>query len=523
MLDYQAIAARIREERKFSKNVSQEVMAAELGMYQADVSNLERARKGSGISDLNRLNLLARYFGIPLEELIFGRKDKDAMLKYEKNPARLKAISRKAPLTEAEAATLSRIFKTDPSELSVCGYEYGPYRLIIADEVLTLHPLAITPELPFEQRHAYLFLEGKVIGTMRFCRLNVFMAMNQTFAAAVQDLIPHKVFDFCDVVRRVNPWVAFMRFAKDDKARKEAEEHFWERMRALQPINRLPLGIVESIYVREDCRRNGLCRLMIDAADVYLGGDASLWLNMQPADDEDMEQELKSFPEQTQLTAGQMSLNAHIAEKLGFTIETDSWNLDVLVTDAEGNERVEKQAIRKIAYRLSAPLAEVLKDDGDLVDQGRAMQKIAFATGDKPDVRDPDAKFDPHAMDPKIQIVELPMRDEMEIRCPFCGKVHFSSAMDRRGEEPAVCEHMLFWGIEHEMIYVREDFPYKFGLDKDPPTDWGMSDTSLFDVIREIRYPDSICFFLIEGRFAGPCALVAYQQPEEAVFDDEED
>lgn len=82
MLDYDAIAARIREERQFSKGISQEAMAVDLNIYQADISNLERARKGSGIADLNRLDRIAGYFGMPLEELIFGRKDSATMFRY---------------------------------------------------------------------------------------------------------------------------------------------------------------------------------------------------------------------------------------------------------------------------------------------------------------------------------------------------------------------------------------------------------------------------------------------------------
>ena len=54
------------------KRVSQERMAEDLGMYQADISNLERAIGGSGITDLFKLDLIADYFGITLVELLNG-------------------------------------------------------------------------------------------------------------------------------------------------------------------------------------------------------------------------------------------------------------------------------------------------------------------------------------------------------------------------------------------------------------------------------------------------------------------
>ena len=41
MFDTAAIAARIREERKLTKRLSQEAMAADIGLHQADVKNLK--------------------------------------------------------------------------------------------------------------------------------------------------------------------------------------------------------------------------------------------------------------------------------------------------------------------------------------------------------------------------------------------------------------------------------------------------------------------------------------------------
>ena len=75
MVDYEAIGRRIAEQRKYFHKVSQEKMAEDLGMYQADISNLEKAKKGSGITDLSRLDLIAEYFDMPLESLLFGKKD----------------------------------------------------------------------------------------------------------------------------------------------------------------------------------------------------------------------------------------------------------------------------------------------------------------------------------------------------------------------------------------------------------------------------------------------------------------
>lgn len=74
MINADNIGKRIRILRK-QKHVSQERMAEDLGMYQADISNLERAICGSGITDLFKLDLIADYFGVSLVELLNGFHD----------------------------------------------------------------------------------------------------------------------------------------------------------------------------------------------------------------------------------------------------------------------------------------------------------------------------------------------------------------------------------------------------------------------------------------------------------------
>lgn len=69
MIIAEEIGGRIRALRK-QKKVSQEQMAMDLGMYQADISNLERAVGGSGINDLFKLEAIADYFHVPLFTLL---------------------------------------------------------------------------------------------------------------------------------------------------------------------------------------------------------------------------------------------------------------------------------------------------------------------------------------------------------------------------------------------------------------------------------------------------------------------
>ena len=72
MLDYDLIAARIQDQRKNVKKVSQRKMAEDLGMYQPDLSALENNRIGCGIHDLAKLEVIADYLNVPLGYLLFG-------------------------------------------------------------------------------------------------------------------------------------------------------------------------------------------------------------------------------------------------------------------------------------------------------------------------------------------------------------------------------------------------------------------------------------------------------------------
>ena len=86
MINADNIGKRIKMLRK-QKKVSQERMAEDLGMYQADISNLERAMGGSGINDMFKLDMIADYFGISLIELLMGFSDETAASVSEnKNP-----------------------------------------------------------------------------------------------------------------------------------------------------------------------------------------------------------------------------------------------------------------------------------------------------------------------------------------------------------------------------------------------------------------------------------------------------
>lgn len=381
MIDYTAVAARIREERRLNKRVSQEEMAADLGMYQADISNLERAQKGSGISDLNRLSRIAEYFGIPPEDLIFGRRSRKSLTRYEGKKSKLSFLSDPKDFTEDEARVLRKVFCRDPAKLALRAAQFGPYRVFYIPEELTCCRKDF--QVPISKTHVCVFCEDKLIASMKASCVLVFTAMHQGMGRAVQEVMPWRVFDFSEVIRRLNPWVPLMRFEKDPGKKARHEKKLWERLEALREIKDAPIAVIESVYVREDFRQCGVCRMMLDGLAKLLGPRCSWWLNLEPADDEDLERAKTAFPLLTTASLGQMSLNAHIAECLGFRLENDLWRLPVSFEDADGKTHTEERRVRKVAYRLSAELAKILEEDGDLVDRGRLLQKVASIEGDE--------------------------------------------------------------------------------------------------------------------------------------------
>ncbi len=107
-------------------------MAEDLGMYQADISNLEKAKNGSGITDLTKLDMIADYFDMPLETLLFGRRH-DQMEKYYGSKMQLKE-SQKIKTKKHESLLRKLLGIPDEEEFknalnNTLVFECGPYMI----------------------------------------------------------------------------------------------------------------------------------------------------------------------------------------------------------------------------------------------------------------------------------------------------------------------------------------------------------------------------------------------------------
>ncbi|MBO7173443.1 MAG: helix-turn-helix transcriptional regulator, partial [Burkholderiaceae bacterium] len=154
MFDTEAIAKRIRAARVHGRRLTQEDFAVEMGIQQSAVSDLERAKKGSGISDLNRLKRLAQTLEVELPYLVFGIGD-DGLPTFTED-------------STLEAIGLRRIRKTHRTLIvEAIGHENWKDSIVTAYEYLTdrLYVLKSVDEEGCPKRLALLIHEDRIVGT----------------------------------------------------------------------------------------------------------------------------------------------------------------------------------------------------------------------------------------------------------------------------------------------------------------------------------------------------------------------
>ena len=372
MIDYEKIGMRICEERKYIRKISQEKMAEDLGMYQADISNLEKAKKSSGITDLNKLQLIADYFDLPIENLLFGTSAEAHMIRYADSKMKLKMIdSTKQKIKSIKQKNiLQKLLNADPTKVLNAIFECDPYTTYIFVEDL----IDIGRKKALPRWHCYTFFNDICIANMLADQASIFQLVNFQEAAFLQTMIQRDVLDITDAQRTLNPYFALHEFADTKDEQTYYKERTAQRMDALRPVWKKKVFFVESIYVMEDYRRYGICRMLLDI--LHKVDDPVIWLNMEPTSGAELSNEYSYFPCCTQTEISQITLNAAVAEKIGLTVDPDTWHRQEEIIDPYGNTHMETVLIRKCAYYIPKDVKEILKDDGELVAIGRAKQKV---------------------------------------------------------------------------------------------------------------------------------------------------
>ncbi len=374
MVDYDKIGARIREQRKYIAKISQQKMAEDLGMYQADISNLEKAKSGSGITDLSKLDSIAEYFDMPLQSLLFG-VDRTAMPKYAGETMVLKQSKKKFNKTHRRILEkhLDHEFPDDYTPLT---YEWGPYTLYVLTENMMIY--RENPQISrLPKVHMYVFYNMELTALLSAFVTTVMMHVYQPVFAELPLFIQQDVLDHTDVLRTLNPyWMLYQLISEEDENYNEIFQSMLTRMDELRAKGEdRPILYLDGLYVKEENRQKGICRMCMDLLKQLYEG-CIIWLNMSPLSDIELEGTGFTQPLYKASDVGQMNINAAIAERLGFTVDPDFWHLQTKIIDSDGNESIGVVECRKCAYFLPSEIRELLAGDGRLVADGRALQRL---------------------------------------------------------------------------------------------------------------------------------------------------
>ena len=374
MIDYEKIGARIAEERKIVRHVSQRKMAEDLLMYQADISNLEKAKSGSGITDLSKLDMIAEYFAIPLEDLIFGKKT-DSMLKYLGKDVQLKEVL-DFQISEKQQEQLKVIMGKDVTFESAVVYCYSDFSIISILEIQT--EMADEPWKAgrLHKLHSFVFYKDELAALMVTNLTSITDHVYQPAFEKLRELLQSDVFDVADTLTVLNPYWALCNYADDDTD-KVPKTMMYRRMNALKKMDvHRSVLYIESVYVREDYRRHGIFRMYIDFLKNWIP-ESMLWLSLQPTSGDEAEHEYGYLPEYSVSEVGQININAAIAEKVGFIIDPRSTSVPSETIDSDGNTVIKPINVRRAAYYLPKDIVELTKDDAEILSSAFTLDAVA--------------------------------------------------------------------------------------------------------------------------------------------------
>ena len=395
MLDYEQIGKRILEERKYLRRISQEKMAEDLGMYQADISNLEKAKNGSGITDLSKLEMIAEYFDMPLETLLFGRRQ-DQMEKYYGTKMQLKESKKKR--SQKHEKILRRFLGSYDEEQieaalgGILNLECGNYMVYVFREIQQVisGPARTDDGTPngLVKVHALVVYQDEVIANISAPAAVVMQHVHVPSFEKLKMLIMPDIFDLDDTMLVLNPYKYMYLYSVNEEEQKFYEDKMVNRMDELRGAGEgRVIYYVESAYVREDCRRNGIFRMMIDTLKMLSPG-AMIWLSLEPTSGAELSSEYAYHATYAASELGQFSLNASIAEHVGFSIDPVTTDCLTERLEEDGTVVTEKVPVRRIAYFLPKRIRTILNADGDMTAHARARIKTLGGDQEKANIVD---------------------------------------------------------------------------------------------------------------------------------------
>ena len=394
MVDFEKIGKRILEERKYLHGISQEKMAEDLGMYQADISNMEKAKKGSGITDLSKLDLIAEYFDMPLESLLFGRRQ-GQMEKYYGTKMQLQEYTKKRP--KKHETILRKLMGLSDDEIaeealkSVHTFFCGSYMVYVANETQTIYSGKRKDEKfhnSILKYHIFVIYQDEVIGCTTAYVTTVMQHVFQPAFENLKEFIWPDVFELNDTLEILNPYWLLYQYSISEIEEEDTRNKMLHRMDELRGAgeDRI-IFYVENSYVREDCRRNGIFRMMMDVLK-KINSSSMIWLSLEPTSGSELSSEYAYYSTYEASEIGQINLNASIAEHLGFTIDSKTVNRQAERIEEDGTVITETVPVRRTAYFLPKRIRNILNGDRETLAYARARKKTFGGMEEKPNVLD---------------------------------------------------------------------------------------------------------------------------------------
>ena len=232
--------------------------------------------------------------------------------------------------------------------------------------------------------HIYVVYQDEVIGCTTAYITVVMQHVYQPAFEMLKTFILPDIFDLNETLALLNPYWLLYQYSLNEEERKDLLSKMLRRMDELRAAGEdCIISYVENSYVREDCRRNGLFRMMIDVLK-KLYPSTIIWLNLEPTSGAELETEYAFHAVYEASELGQINLNASIAEHLGFSIDSKTVNRQAERLEEDGSLVVETVPIRKTAYYLPKRIRNILNGDNDLLAYARARKKTLLGEEDTP-------------------------------------------------------------------------------------------------------------------------------------------
>ena len=127
--------------------------------------------------------------------------------------------------------------------------------------------------------------------------------------------------------------------------------------------------------------------MMVDVLK-KMNPSAMIWLSLEPTSGSELDSEYAYHASYEASELGQINMNASIAEHLGFTIDSKTYNRQAERVEEDGKIVTETVPVRRTAYYLPKKIRNILNGDSEVLAYARARKKSMGGDMEKPGIVD---------------------------------------------------------------------------------------------------------------------------------------